>query len=283
MYALSGFSFFRGGGVTGEPSDIQQMRELLDIMARLRDPVKGCPWDIEQDFSSIAPYTLEEAYEVADAIEREQPAELCDELGDLLFQVVFHAQMASEKGWFDFGDVLAAINSKMVRRHPHVFGNESVADARAQSEAWERHKERERAGKAETTGSALDGVPLALPALARAQKLQRRAARVGFDWEETSQVVDKLEEELEELRQAMQAGEPDERVREELGDLLFSGVNLARFLDADAEALLRSANHKFTLRFQHVEHNAEGSLADCTLEELEDLWQRAKQYLGNNT
>lgn len=280
MYALSGFFIFREPTLANKAQ--QQIDELLTIMAHLRDPQRGCPWDLEQDFSSIAPYTLEEAYEVADAIARDDPAELRDELGDLLFQVVFHAQMAREKGWFDFAEVAEAINTKMIRRHPHVFADETVADAAAQTEAWEQHKARERARNGDGNNSALDGVTLSLPALVRAQKLQRRAARVGFDWTDTEDVIDKLSEELDELKQALHSGEPLERVREELGDLLFSGVNLARFLDADAESLLRSANTKFETRFRLVEEYAGGEqrdLRDCSLEELEAYWQRAKQAL----
>jgi MazG family protein len=263
-------------------TEAQRLKQLLEIMARLRDPDQGCPWDLQQDFASIAPYTLEEAYEVAEAIERNAPDELCDELGDLLFQVVFHAQMAKEMGWFSFADVVAAINEKLVRRHPHVFGDEQIADASEQTLAWEQHKARERADKGVTSDSVLDGVPLALPALVRAQKIQRRAARVGFDWTDISDVVDKLEEELKELKQALSGGEPLHRVREELGDLLFSGVNLARFLDADAEALLRSASQKFAGRFRVVEKLAreqQRDLLDCTLDELEDYWRQAKRQL----
>ena len=256
---------------------------LLDIMARLRNPEGGCPWDLQQDFASIAPYTLEEAYEVADAIERNQPEELCDELGDLLFQVVFHAQMAGEKGWFDFADVVNAINTKMVRRHPHVFGDESIADAEAQSVAWEQHKARERAqqGGEESPGT-LSNIPVALPALVRAQKLQRRAARVGFDWEKLDDVLEKLEEEVAELRDAISTKESRQRQCEELGDILFSCVNLARFLDADAEQVLRNANVKFTSRFSEVEKLACAAgrdLGDCTLAELEAFWQQAKRNL----
>ena len=259
------------------------LADLLQIMARLRDPDGGCPWDLEQDFSSIAPYTLEEAYEVAEAIQRNDATDLCDELGDLLFQVVFHAQMAMERDWFDFTDVLATINRKLIRRHPHVFGDEQIADSRAQTEAWERHKTRERAAKGAPTDSALDGVPLALPALVRAQKIQRRAARAGFDWEHIKGVVAKLDEELAELKQALAARESAERVQEELGDLMFSGVNLARFLDADAETLLRNASHKFESRFRLVEslvQQEQRNLRDCTLDELEEYWQTAKKSIG---
>lgn len=262
---------------------IAAVAELLDIMAQLRDPRTGCPWDLEQDFASIAPYTLEEAYEVADAIQRNDPDDLCEELGDLLFQVVFHAQLATEKGWFGFADVVAAINRKMIRRHPHVFGDDEISDARAQSEAWEQHKLEERAARGKSSEGTLSGVPVALPALVRAQKIQRRAARVGFDWTDIGDVVAKLEEELDELKAALAAGESSERLQEELGDLLFSGVNLARFLDADAEALLRDANRKFENRFRVVESLAQArrrALPDCTLEELERFWQEAKKQIG---
>jgi nucleoside triphosphate diphosphatase len=260
-----------------------QVQQLLEIMERLRDPEQGCPWDQEQDFSTIAPYTLEEAYEVADAIERNAPEDLCDELGDLLFQVVFHAQMARERGWFCFDDVVASINRKMIRRHPHVFADAQVENAHEQTKAWERHKAEERAAKSGSCGSALDGVPVAMPALVRAQKLQRRAARAGFDWTDISDVIDKLDEELQELRQALQEAEPLARVQEELGDLLFSGVNLARFLEADAESVLRAASRKFDQRFRMVEVKAqqEGkSLRDCSLDQLEAYWQQAKNQSG---
>lgn len=261
-----------------------KVQQLLGIMERLRDPERGCPWDQEQDFSTIAPYTLEEAYEVADAIERNEPEELCDELGDLLFQVVFHAQMAKERNWFSFDDVVTSINQKMIRRHPHVFADAQVANAREQTRAWEHHKAEERAAKTGANTSALDGVPVAMPALVRAQKLQRRAARVGFDWTDISDVIDKLEEEVGELKQALQDAEPLARIQEELGDLLFSGVNLARFLEADAESVLRSANQKFERRFRLVEMKAmeEGkSLKTCSLEELEAYWQQAKLSLDS--
>ncbi|TCK19170.1 ATP diphosphatase [Thiogranum longum] len=264
--------------------DAGDIAALLDIMARLRNPEGGCPWDLEQDFSSIAPYTLEEAYEVADAIERNVPGDIRDELGDLLFQVVFHAQMAKEKGWFEFADVVEAINDKMLRRHPHVFGDEQVADARAQTEAWEQHKAKER-GSAGEDGSALANVTVALPALVRAQKIQRRAARTGFDWDEIDDVLAKLEEEVAELRAAIGGQESLRRQHEELGDILFSCVNLARFLDADAEQVLRHANNKFAQRFREVEAlaaTAGRQLSDCTLDELEDFWQQAKHILGKS-
>ena len=276
--------FSWGESMTPDDNHPQEaLQELLEIMARLRDPRDGCPWDQQQDFSSIAPYTLEEAYEVAGAIQRNDPEDLCEELGDLLFQVVFHAQMAREKDWFGFADVVSSINRKLVRRHPHVFGDEKISDARAQSEAWEQHKARERAEKGDVGRGALTGVPVALPALVRAQKIQRRAARVGFDWTDINDVVDKVEEELGEIKQALTDKEGTERLQEELGDLLFSCVNLARFMDADAESLVRDANQKFESRFRIVESLAQQQqrdLRDCTLEELEQFWQQAKTKSG---
>ena len=265
--------------------DAGDLAQLLEIMARLRDPEGGCPWDLQQDFSSIAPYTLEEAYEVSDAIERNAPDDIRDELGDLLFQVVFHAQMAREKGWFGFADVVEAINTKMLRRHPHVFGDEQVADAEAQAEAWELHKANERSLKGEDEDSgALAGITSALPALVRAQKMQRRAARVGFDWDEINEVLARLEEEVAELREAIASQESRQRQHEELGDIMFSCVNLARFLDADAEQVLRHANNKFARRFREVERLASAAgrkLGDCSLDELEAFWQQAKRGLEN--
>jgi MazG family protein len=250
-------------------------------MARLRDPERGCPWDLKQDFASIAPYTIEEAYEVADAIARGDPAQLKDELGDLLLQVVYHAQMAEEAGLFDFDQVAAAIADKMVRRHPHVFGSAEVDGARAQSHAWEGVKATERASRAGGQGvvRVLDDVPLALPALVRAAKLQRRAARVGFDWPEPIQVVDKIEEEIAELRAELGQGASIDRLSEELGDLLFALVNLARHLEVDAEASLRQANAKFERRFSAIEDALRASgrrFADVSLDEMEALWQEAK-------
>jgi MazG family protein len=258
--------------------------ELLEIMRRLRDPDGGCPWDLQQNFSTIAPYTLEEAYEVVDAIRRNDSAHLCEELGDLLFQVVYHAQMAGEAGWFDFTDVVRSINEKLVRRHPHVFGDAMVEDARAQSEAWEQHKEAERAARDSEPASALDGVPLALPALVRAQKLQQRAARVGFDWNVYREVIDKLEEELGELKAAGDEAQAQRRSQEELGDVLFTCVNLARFLDADAEMLLDEASQKFAQRFRRVESLAadEGrDMRECSLEQLDAWWEQAKKQAGS--
>jgi MazG family protein len=257
------------------------VRRLLQVMARLRDPERGCPWDREQDFASIAPYTIEEAYEVADAIARGDLSQLKDELGDLLLQVVYHTRMAEEAGLFDFDQVADAIADKMVRRHPHVFGSAEVDGARAQSHAWEAVKATERASRAGAKEDArvLDDVPLALPALTRAAKLQRRAARVGFDWPEPVQVVDKVEEEIGELRAEFARNAGVERLSDEIGDLLFAVVNLARHLQVDAESSLRQANDKFERRFRRVEdalHASGRRPADASLDEMEALWQQAK-------
>jgi MazG family protein len=255
---------------------------LLAVMARLRDPDGGCPWDVQQTFRTIAPYTIEEAYEVADAIERGDPEALKEELGDLLLQVVFHARMAEEDGLFDFAAVATGIADKMTRRHPHVFADAQVASAAAQTRAWEAHKAAERAGKAPPGGppaSVLDDVALALPALSRAQTLQRRAARVGFDWPEVTPVLDKIEEELAELRHEIATGGAAERLEDELGDLLFAVTNLARHLDVDAEAALRRASGKFERRFHAVEATlaaAGRALAEASLDEMEAAWQAAK-------
>jgi len=248
---------------------------LLEIMRRLRDPATGCPWDIEQDFASIAPYTLEEAHEVADAIERQAWDELRGELGDLLFQVVYHAQMAVEAGHFDFHAVTRAISDKMVARHPHVFGAESRDKSAAQqTEDWERMKAAERG-----PARVLDGVALGLPALTRAVKLQKRAARVGFDWPSTDEVVAKITEEAAELAEARDSLTQDE-VEEEFGDLLFVMANLARHLKVDPEAALRRANAKFTRRFGRIEDwlsETGKHPADSDLAEMDALWNRAKQ------
>lgn len=252
--------------------------ELLEIMARLRDPERGCPWDIEQDFRSIAPYTIEEAYEVADAIDRGALGELREELGDLLLQVVFHARMAEEQGAFDFSDVVAAICDKMIRRHPHVFGEAKVADAAAQTEAWERMKSAER-GAADP--SALAGIPRGLPEWMRALKLQKRAARVGFDWPGPAEVLAKLDEEIAELRAEIDAGAPRDKLEDELGDVLFVACNLARKLDLDPSAALRRANGKFERRFRHMEAlaAASGRALDqaMPLSEQDALWNIARQ------
>jgi MazG family protein len=253
---------------------------LLAVMARLRDPNRGCPWDREQDFSTIAPYTIEEAYEVADAIARDDPDALKDELGDLLFQVVFHTRLAEEAGMFSFEDVAAAIAHKMERRHPHVFGAAEIASVAAQSQAWEEHKAAERRDRARAAGTAdsvLDGVALALPALLRAVKVQRRAARIGFDWPEVHPVFDKIAEEITELRTELACGSGRERLEDEVGDLLFAVANLARKLDLDPEAALRRATGKFERRFRRVEALAAERATGIDLEALEALWQRVKR------
>ncbi len=261
-------------------------------MARLRDPQGGCPWDLQQSFATIAPYTVEEAYEVADAIEREHLDDLRDELGDLLFQVVFHAQMAKEAGAFEFADVVESIVAKMIRRHPHVFEEESTlaGGAEAVVGAWEEHKKAERAAR-QQNGGLLDDVPRAFPALKRAAKLTKRAATVGFDWPEVTQVLDKLEEELAELRSEMSAAtdagqDPSlarERLEDELGDVLFVLANLARHLKLDPEQALHRSNAKFVRRFGFIE----GVLAargqrpeDVDLATMDALWDQAKGELG---
>ncbi len=253
------------------------MPRLREIMRRLRDPDRGCPWDIEQDFSTIAPYTIEEAYEVADAIEREAWGELRDELGDLLLQAVFHAQIAEDRALFDFDDVADGISDKMVARHPHVFGSESRdKSAEQQTRDWEAVKAAERAAKAQS--GVLDGVAVGLPALLRAVKLQKRAARVGFDWPDAGHVIDKIAEEAAELREAAEGLGPD-KVEEEFGDLLFVMANLARHMKVDPEQALRRANAKFTRRFERIEAllAAKGKRPeDSDLAEMDALWDQAK-------
>ncbi|WP_119458690.1 nucleoside triphosphate pyrophosphohydrolase [Rhodospirillaceae bacterium SYSU D60014] len=262
------------------------IERLLAIMARLRDPERGCPWDLEQTFATIAPHTIEEAYEVADAIEQGDMVALKDELGDLLFQVVFYAQMARERGAFDFGQIADAISEKMVRRHPHVFGAATIESAAAQTRAWEEQKAHERRAEAEAAGraaSVLDGVIAGLPALTRAVKLQKRAARVGFDWPMAAPVLEKIAEELGEISAEMAADAEPERLEDEVGDLLFACVNLARHLSLDPEAALRRANGKFDRRFRQIEDalTAQGRTpADATLDEMEALWQQAKRTEG---
>jgi ATP diphosphatase len=253
--------------------------ELLDIMRSLRDPKSGCPWDVEQTFETIAPYTIEEAYEVAQAIEEKDWPSLKEELGDLLFQAVYHARMAEEAGLFDFGDVVGSVTGKMIRRHPHVFSGETgIESAEAQTVAWEEHKRRERAAKPEPKG-VLDDVPHALPALMRAEKLQRRASTVGFDWASAARVVDKIAEEAQEIVEAEVSGASSERLEDEIGDLLFCVVNLARHLKVDPEKALRGANGKFVRRFKAIEAAlAAGgrSPQEASLDEMEALWQAAK-------
>ena len=261
-----------------EPKQIGDIAELLAIMRRLRDPNGGCPWDLEQTFGTIAPYTIEEAYEVATAIELKDYAGLKDELGDLLLQVVFHAQMASEEGLFAFPDVVRAICDKMIRRHPHVFGTADAGSAGAVRANWEDIKRQERAGKPAKPAGLLDDVPHALPALMRAIKLQNRAAEVGFDWPNATHVTDKIAEETRELAEAAASGTAS-KIAEEFGDLLFAMANLARHLKIDPEASLRAANAKFVRRFRVIEAGlaAQGqTLEEATLEEMEALWVAAK-------
>ena len=269
-----------GAGDLGAPGEIGT---LLRIMARLRDPQGGCPWDLEQDFSSIAPYTIEEAYEVADAIDRNDLADLKDELGDLLLQVVFHAQMASEQGAFDFADVVAAISGKMLRRHPHVFGDARAGDAGEVVANWEQIKQRERADAGDTDDSALAGIARGLPEWQRALKLQKRAARTGFDWPDVAPVLDKLREELGEVQAEFESAryaDNHARLEDEIGDLLFVCANLARHAKVDPGSALRRANHKFERRFRAMETLAAArgqSMATLDLEQQEALWQAVKR------
>jgi len=270
-----------------QPSD--KISRLIEIMAALRDPETGCPWDIEQDFATIAPYTIEEAYEVADAIARKDLLDLKEELGDLLLQVVYHARMAEEAREFRFEDVVRGITEKMIRRHPHVFGDEKARSARSAKGMWEKIKAEEKAEKRaervergldpqEHGKGFLDGVPVNLPALTRALKLQEKAARVGFDWSEATPILDKIEEEIGELRVAM--GSADQAaIKDEFGDLLFALVNLGRHLKLDSEAALSGTNEKFRSRFHYVEQELTASghtLEAATLDEMEALWQQAK-------
>lgn len=250
---------------------------VLDVMARLRSPDGGCPWDVEQTFETIAPYTIEEAYEVADAIDRKDMPALKEELGDLLFQVAFHARMAEEQGAFDFADVANALAAKMIARHPHVFGEGGERTAVEQARAWEALKAEERARK-RPGASLLEDVAMALPALMRAEKLTKRAARINFDWPEPEQVLEKLKEELVELDEARAAGDAD-AIAEEMGDILFVLANLARKLKVDPEEALRRANAKFTARFQHIERRLaeQGRVGPQPLEDMEALWLEAKR------
>ncbi|MCW5718618.1 MAG: nucleoside triphosphate pyrophosphohydrolase [Bauldia sp.] len=261
----------------------RDIARLIEIMAALRDPVTGCPWDLEQSFASIAPYTIEEAYEVADAIERDDMAALRDELGDLLFQSVYHARLAEEAGAFAFGDVVEAITAKMIRRHPHVFG-----DAVATRGFWERAKAAERQDKATATGEVpglLDDVPVALPGLARAVKLQKRAATVGFDWSEPETVLAKVREETNEIAVEIAHNSADtDRIEDEIGDLLFAVANLARHLKVDPDAALRRTNAKFERRFRHIERRLSERgipMAEAGLDVMEALWVEAKDTERN--
>lgn len=261
----------------------RDISRLIEIMAALRDPQSGCPWDLEQDFRSIRHYTIEEAYEVADAIEREDFSDLREELGDLLLQPIYHAQMAQEAGHFDIGDVVYAITEKLIRRHPHVFGDVTADGATDAQNRWEAIKARERAAKAdrrgETEPSLLDDVPQVLPALARAEKLTKRAAKVGFDWPDFTAVKAKVEEELQEVAEAQVSGD-SAATHEEIGDLLFAVANLARHAGVDAEAALRDANSKFTRRFHYVEARCrEDGIAptDAGLERMDGYWNEIRK------
>lgn len=270
-----------------------QLEDLLYLMRRLRDPVSGCPWDLKQNFASILPYTLEEAYEVADAIEQEDFKALAGELGDLLFQVVYHAQLATERGEFGFPQVVDAITHKLIVRHPHVFpegqlhavAQEPQRNETAIKEAWELHKSQERQERSKSAQplSALADIPQALPALSRAEKIQRRAAAVGFDWPEALPVLDKMIEELDELRAAI-ASKDQQLMQEELGDCFFTLVNLGRHLQIDCESAVRRANQKFVERFQWMEAQLwqrDSSIQESTVQALEQLWMQAKQHLYN--
>ena len=255
-----------------------QLRALIDVMAKLRDPVDGCAWDLQQDHASIAPYTIEEAYEVQDAIEQNDMEALRDELGDLLLQVVFQARIGEESGHFDFADIAQSITDKMIRRHPHIFGDHEYRSAEEQRQAWEDMKAEERQAKNATR--LLDDVATTLPAMMRAFKLQKRAARVGFDWPDSQQVLAKVKEELAEVEAELTPDQMDQhRVQDEIGDVLFSVINLARKLNIDPEEALKSTNKKFTNRFNYVEEaivSNGNNLKDTPLDEMEDLWQRAK-------
>ena len=255
-----------------------KIERILNVMAALRHPETGCPWDLQQDFASIAPYTLEEAYEVTDAIERGDMDDLKDKLGDLLLQVVFHARMAEESALFDFDDVVNAISDKMIRRHPHVFGDADADNPEAVRQSWEEIKAQEKAEKGESEADSLmDDIPLALPGLSRAVKIQNRAARIQFDWPDIEPVFDKLQEEIGEVREAIKSGSAD-AMEDEIGDLLFVVANIARHLKIDPEKAVRRTNGKFMSRFKHLEAQAaQSDKENLTLEELETFWQAAKK------
>ena len=259
----------------------EPINRLIDVMARLRDPKGGCPWDLDQTFETIAPYTIEEAYEVADAIAIGDRDLLLDELGDLLFQVVYYAQMSREEGGFDFDAIVENVSEKMIRRHPHVFADGKVADAEMQTQAWEAQKAAERSDKSHRSGEpkTLAGIARALPALIRAEKLAKRAARVGFDWASVEDVLTKIDEELDETKCEIAEGAPDDRLSDEIGDLLFAVANLARKLKLDPEGSLRGTNDKFTRRFAYIEDELakRGKTPEQSdLEEMDTLWNVAK-------
>ncbi|MCG6938070.1 MAG: nucleoside triphosphate pyrophosphohydrolase [Gammaproteobacteria bacterium] len=261
---------------------MKEIYELLKIMEDLRNPDGGCPWDINQSFDSIAAYTVEEAYEVADAIERKDMADLKNELGDLLFQVVFHAQMAAEQGQFNFVDVVKEINDKLVRRHPHVFGDDNTKDEAKLYRDWEKHKKKERAEKVSQQPSYLDGIAGTMPALRWSEKLQKRAAHHGFDWESIEPVFSKLDEEIAELKAEIGTESNQQRISDEMGDILFASVNLSRHLEVNPEQALRDCNRRFISRFNIVEQllREDGRVMDdCSVDVLEEYWQKAKRRL----
>jgi len=273
---------------------MQELQKLLKIMADLRDPKSGCPWDVAQSFDSIAAYTVEEAYEVADAIERKDMDDLKNELGDLLFQVVFHAQMASENGQFDFADVVNEINDKLIRRHPHVFADDKTRDEARLYDDWEKHKKKERAEKGSSAGDRpagyLDGIASTMPALRWSEKLQKRAAHHGFDWDDIQPVFDKLQEEIAELKVEIDIAQNDlasnqQKIADEMGDILFASVNLSRHLGVNPEQALRDSNRKFISRFEVVEQllREDGKqMEDCSVAVLEDYWRKAKKLLSTD-
>lgn len=265
---------------------MKEVEKLLQIMAALRNPESGCPWDVGQNFKSIAAYTVEEAYEVADAIERDDMDDLKNELGDLLFQVVFHAQMASENNRFDFFDVVNEINNKLIRRHPHVFGDDNTKDAEKLYSDWEKHKKKERAEKnvVKQHVSLLDGIASAMPALRWSEKLQQRAAHHGFDWDSVEPVFDKISEEINELKAEIAIQDNQERITDEMGDVLFASVNLARHLGVNPEQALRDSNRKFISRFEIVERLLQEDgrqMEDCSVAVLEAYWRKAKKLISS--
>lgn len=269
----------------GMTQDKKSIDDLLQVMSQLRDPQTGCEWDIQQTWQSIIPYTLEEVYEVADAVDRNDASDLCDELGDLLLQVVFLSQIASEQGLFDFQDVTNSITSKMINRHPHIFGDKVYANSQSQKQDWEQLKQTERQQQAKKAGFFAD-IPKAMPELRRSQKLQKRAARVGFDWENWQQVVPKVHEELDEVADAVNQGESFARIEEEMGDVIMATTNMARMLGVNAENALRLANRKFEQRFLHVEAilQQEGiSLEQASLTQMDQAWEKAKRIEKNKT
>ena len=262
---------------------MKEIHQLLKIMSDLRHPETGCPWDIKQSFASISPYTVEEAYEVADAIEREDMEDLKSELGDLLFQVVFHAQMASEQGLFDFLDVVVAISEKLVRRHPHVFGDEKVDNEKQLFENWEQSKKVERDNKSDADNGMLAGIATSLPALRWSEKIQKRASHHGFDWRDIEPVFEKVQEEIDELKAEVEKKDNIDRITVEMGDIFFASVNLSRHLGVDAEQALRESNRKFISRFEIVEKllREDGLQMDaCSVEALESYWQKAKEIIS---